>query len=471
MEILTEMVRYIFWIFLIYTVVFILQWIVGLCVSVRKLSRYRADQKMNRYILPDRIACRFPVSVIIPAYNEENCIQGTVDSVLEEDHPALEVIVVDDGSTDGTARQLLEAYGLKEASWSQDQELETQPILACYRGSRNGIRITLVRKKNGGKADALNCGLNLCESPYCVILDADTKVERGSIRIMESQFLMDDQTIVCAGAVGDSIYGSPKYKALRPGQRALVLFQKLEYYRTFYMQRVLFDCINANVIVSGAFAMFDSALVKKVGGYRINTVGEDMELTMRLHAFCLSQHRRYHIAYAPEARCWTQVPFTYRDYYRQRRRWHIGMIQSFKQHIYMLGSLHYGWAGVISGSFVMLYEFLAPFIEVAGLVTLALACWVRILNVPFTLMAMAAYAAFAWLTQSILLTALRVYQVEPIRPGGHIRLILVAILEFVFFHPLNIVIKWGAFLTHQRNRRTWQHIQRARTGKENGSER
>ena len=324
----------------------------------------------------------------------------------------------------------------------------------------DGTTLKLVGKVNSGKSDALNCGLNLCKSPHCIILDADTKVEKDSIRNLRCQFVADNKMIVCAGVVGNAMYGNRSYTHLSIMQKTLVLFQQLEYFRTFYMQRVLFDKMNANVVVSGAFAMFRTELLREVGGYKTHTIGEDMEITMRLHAFCQSQKIRYHIGYIPEAKCNTQVPFTYRDYYNQRRRWHIGMIQSLKEHKYMIGNAYYGGAGIISGSFILLYELWAPFIEIVGVIVLILSAITDVLNVDFVIKGTLVYVLLTSLTQMIIIRALNLYRIENIRGLHRLKLFVVSLLEVFLFHPFNIVIKLIAFFKAGRYSKEWKHIER-----------
>lgn len=458
---LIYIIRVLFVLFFVYTVIFLCQMGISLCISIYRLEKYKENKTLNRKLLPTAFAKQIPVSVIIPAYNEAACITETIDALFEEDYPNLEIIVVDDGSNDNTESLVVKRYGLIEEPVLSKYELKTESVLCQYRKVFGKKTLIFVRKKNGGKSDALNCGLNICHRPYCVMLDADTKVQRGSIRIMINCFLMNPKTIVCAGAVGsENLKNYPKLSFFR---KALVVFQILEYYRTFYMQRIMFDNINANIIVSGAFAMFDADLVKRVGGYQVNTIGEDMELTMRLHAFCASQGKEYHIAYAPEAKCITQLPFTYKDYYRQRRRWHIGLLQSMKFHKYMLGNGNYGWAGIMSGTFFILYELLAPFLEVVGVVTLIAANLLDILNLPFTIQATIMYALIIIWIQAILVIAVNRYKVEPISGKQRGLLFLISIFEMVFFHPFNIVIKIIATVMSYRHRKSWEHIQRIET--------
>ena len=224
----------------------------------------------------------------------------------------------------------------------------------------------------------------------------------------------------------------------------------------------MYDRLNANVIVSGAFAMFDRELVLRVGGYRTDTIGEDMELTMRLHAFCLSQQQDYRIAYVPEAQCDTQLPFRYRDYFHQRRRWHIGLTQSLASHFYMIGRRYYGWVGVLSVLFTLVYEFLAPFIEVFGSVIVVLAAVAEIYNMTSALQVTASYLVLSLLTQLMLMAALKIYQVEKISTGEMLRLVLAASTEFLVFHPINLTVKLMSFFSYRKYRKTWTHVQRIR---------
>ena len=453
-------VRILFVLLAIYTIFFLVQWVVGLFVSMEHLRNYKERCSTYDAIYPTELAKKYPISIIIPAHNESSCIKDTIASLLENSYPNLHVIVVDDGSTDQTVQTVIEKFSLVEQEVCIHQQLHTQPVKKVYGTQIEDTSITLVMKENGGKADALNCGLNMCHTPYCVIVDADTKVEEGALHYMATQFLLDSKVIVCAGLVSNQIYKTQKYKALNIFQRQLVIFQKLEYYRTFYLQRILFDRLNANMIVSGAFAMFKTEMLKNIGGYHTSTIGEDMEMTMRLHAFCHSLKRNYRIAYIPEARCYTQLPFTYRDYYNQRRRWHIGMIQSLKHHFYMLGNYHYGMAGFMSGIFIMWYELIAPFVEIIGVVSLFLAWYLDLLNPSITMNIIVFSLLLNALNQYVLIHGLKKFGIENLSISLEIKLFLTSMLEWIFFHPYNVVIKLIAFFTRKRNKMSWKHITR-----------
>lgn len=454
---LIKILYLLFALFLIYTWVYILQWIIGLCISLYRLSEASQRKRMVRWTVPNELAKENTVSVIIAAYNEEACVIDTIESILSEDYPNLEVILVDDGSADHTAQKVIDHYGLEYSRRLMAKAPQSRGKKEYYEQSFHSGRLILIKKENGGKAESLNCGLDLCTGRYCVILDADTRIEKGSLRIMVSQFLVDKKTIVCAGAVGNN---ESMYQKLPFFRKCLVLFQTLEYYRTFYMQRILLDKLNANIVVSGAFAMFDCELLRAIGGYQENVIGEDMELTMRLHAFCQSQQRAYKIAYAPEAKCTTQLPFRYRDFFRQRRRWQIGMVQSMRQHGYMLANRHYGWAGILSGSLFILYEMIAPFIEIMGAGTLALAFAAGILSVRSAIIFMLAYHILMLLMEWILVAGLNSYGVESITWKKKTAIFLLSCVEFLSFHIINSGIKIMAMLTYRKHSKTWQHIKR-----------
>lgn len=460
MEIVRNVFSIMFFAFLIYTFLFILFWIVSLFVSSIRLSEHSNRRRLVKMVIPDKLAQKHPVSVIIPAYNESSCINKTIESLIKDDYPALKIIVVNDGSKDDTNEIVTKRWNLKKKDCKFKKDLITKNVKACYQNEVDGRTILYIEKENGGKADALNCGLNFCDTPYCVIVDADTQVEKGSIRGMVATFLKDDKTVVCAGVVDSSMYASERYKSLSFMAKALVLFQQLEYYRTFYMQRILFDRLNANIIVSGAFAMFDTALLKTIGGYRVGTIGEDMEITMRIHAFCRSQRKKYRIAYDPEIKCSTQMPFTYSDFLSQRRRWHIGMIQSLKAHNYMLINRHYGWTGMFSGTYILLYELFAPVIEIMGALIIIISLITQAVSPLFMVVIIGIYALFAIITQLALILMLRVYDVEKITLKENLWLVLVAVIEPLFFHIINVAIKIKATVQARKKGSTWKHIER-----------
>lgn len=440
-------VRGLLFLFLLYTVLYIFQWLLGLTAATIRLSRLKKRISLvPQYPAP-------PVTVLVPACNEEACILSTLQGLLDCGYPDLEIIVIDDGSSDRTAEILRTAFHMEPKRIPREGKFTTAPILGCY----HAPGILLISKERKGKADALNCGLNLCRTDLCLVLDADTHPVPDSIQLLVSRFLEDPKTIVCAGAVGTEPVLYPRLKFF---QKALVLFQALEYSRTFYMQRILLDQCNGNLVVSGAFALFDTGVLRSCGGYRGDTIGEDMELTMRLHSFCRNQGMAYRIRYEPAARCVTQFPFRWRDYYRQRRRWQIGMMQCLRKHRKMLWNLHYGWAGLLSGLSYGLYELWSPFLEIIGLATLAAASRLEILDKAFAAEAISVYFFLLLLTQAVLIHALGALGITPITMRQRMALTAAGVGEFLVYHLLSTVTRLLAFFSFHRRSRTWGKILR-----------
>ena len=444
--------------FLIYTLVYILQWFAGLYVASNRLENSCDRKELIPRLFSKKDLLDHPLSILIPAYNEEECIVETIEALRKQAYPNLEIIVVDDGSNDSTSQKLIDYYQLAEDTKKMIRELPTKPIKQIYKKVLGNETLYLIKKENGGKSDALNCAINACSNTHCVVLDADTQVAPNSLAILMAHFITNKNCVICAGAVS-SDYSF--YKNTSFFRKILVYFQMLEYYRTFYMQRILLDKINGNIVVSGAFAMFDTEILRMIGGYKKNTIGEDMEVAMRIHSFCASQNKEYEISYVPEAKCYTQFPFRYKDYIRQRRRWHIGMIQSLKSHRYMCGNYHYGWIGVLSGTMYMLYELYTPFIEIVGFLTLVAAYFLNILDLQFAISAIVLYLIFMVLTQAVLIYLIHCYKLEKISFFHRIQLLLISMIEFIFFHPLNMVVKIMAFLTYHNQKSNWGKIKRA----------
>ena len=318
--------------------------------------------------------------------------------LLALDYKLYEIIVVDDGSTDETAQVMKDAFHM----WSVDRPIQRripcQPEEKIYETRAWKVPITLVRKKNGGKADALNMGINVSNYPYFLCIDADSVLQHDSLEKIVRPVLEDPDVVAVGGAVrpcnGAEIENGRVVRYRMP-RKLLACMQVLEYDRSFLASRILFDKFNGNIIISGAFGLFLKSVVIAAGGYDNTSMGEDMELVVKLHVFCRESGRRYRIRYATDAICWTQVPERLGDLCRQRRRWHIGLFQSMMKHRNIMANPKYGAVSFISYLYFLLYELFSPYIEVFGLLTTLLAFAVDLINVPFMLLFFGIYVAYS----------------------------------------------------------------------------
>ena len=309
-----------------------------------------------------------PVSLLVPAYNEQATIASSVRSLLQLDYAQFEIVVVNDGSSDGTLAALQEAFDLEafpEARW---RRLPTKPLRAIYR-SRSLANLRVIDKENGGKADALNAGINASRCPLFCAVDADSILERDSLRRVVAPFLDDPATIATGGTVrianGCTVSDGHLERVALPSS-PIALVQIVEYLRAFLFGRVGWARINALLIISGAFGAFRKDAVMEAGGYRADTIGEDMELIVRLHRIMRERRHPYAIHFVPDPICWTEAPESLAILKGQRIRWQRGLAESLHRNAGLLRTRGGGTAGLLAYPFFMVFECYGPLIEVAG---------------------------------------------------------------------------------------------------------
>ena len=332
-----------------------------------------------------------PISVVVPAYNEEVTITETIRSLLNLDYRIYEIIVVNDGSKDGTGELVAETFQLRQVDRPIRRQLPCAEVLSVWESvEADRVPITLINKANGGKADSINAGINAAKYPYFVCMDADSILQKDSLSMIAVPVL-ENQDVVAVGSMirisNDCVFENGELVQLRLPKRLTPAFQVLEYERSFLASRILLDKFNANLIISGAFGLFKKDAVINVGGYHAGCVGEDMELIMKLHAYYRSNRLPYQIKYAYNAVCWTQAPERFRDLLKQRKRWHIGLMQSMLGHksVFTKGSYLY----------YLFYELLSPVIELMGLLVTFLAYVYHLVSLRYMLTLLLIYALFS----------------------------------------------------------------------------
>jgi cellulose synthase/poly-beta-1,6-N-acetylglucosamine synthase-like glycosyltransferase len=316
-----------------------------------------------------------PVSIIVPAFNEEAGIIQSIRSLLSVNYPTFEVIVVNDGSKDQTLEKLIKHYEMEEVNTVVRKQIETEPIKGIYQSSRLP-NLFLIDKENGGKADALNVGLNFSHYPYFCSLDGDSVLEQDAFLKVMKPIIDSNQEVIASGGSVRIANGCQIENGhiLNVGlsDKPLVVMQIIEYLRAFLMGRIGLSRHNLLLIVSGAFGVFSKQWVIQAGGYKRNTVGEDMELVVRLHRLLKEKNLHRKIIYVPDPVCWTEVPEEVKYLRRQRQRWHRGLFESLWAHRKMFMNRKYGTIGFISMPYFLIVEFLGPVVELSGYVFMSL---------------------------------------------------------------------------------------------------
>jgi cellulose synthase/poly-beta-1,6-N-acetylglucosamine synthase-like glycosyltransferase len=375
-----------------YTLLMLLS-LVSVWLHNRRLNYEGLEQLRESPVTP-------PVTIIMPAWNEQDIIVDSVRSILQTDYPETQICVVDDGSTDATLERLIAAFKLVPSSLISRPQLPTRPIRAFYR-SRENPKLLVISKDNGGKPDALNAGLNMCRTPYFCTLDSDCILERDALlRVMRPVIRCSEQIAVSGGVVrvlnGCTVSNGQVVKVDLP-PRALERFQVVEYLRSFLFGRSGWDLLGGTLVVSGAFATFHRETVIEAGGFSTDTVTEDMELVVRLRRWAGRNRRRIRTSFTSDPVCWAQCPASFRMLARQRRRWQLGLCQTLWKNSEMFFNPAFGAIGLFSFPFHVFVEALGAVVESSGYLVVPLAAWfdpslLRFL-LPFLLLSLA-YAGF-----------------------------------------------------------------------------
>ena len=402
-----------------------------------------------------------PVTVIIPAFNEEAVITETVRSALNCKYPGLHVLVVDDGSDDQTVTRLVHAFKLVRLDLIYRSILPTQDVKAFYI-SKSFPALTVLQKAHGGKPDALNAGINFCRTPYFCNADSDTVLEPDALlRLMRPILQSPRETVVSAGIVrvlnGCSIKNGIMRSAHLP-RRWVERFQVVEYLRTFLFGRTGWDLMGGTLIVSGALAIYQKQTILDVGGFTGETVTEDMEIIVRLHRWAQQNHRKIQMAFTTDPVCWTQCPATFRMLARQRRRWQLGLCQTLWKNSEMLFSPRYGMAGLFSFPFYLYIEALGAVVEPVGYLSVPVAFLLHLaipaLYIPLVILSLV-YATFLS-TGAVLLEELTYHRYARLKELGV--LLLTALLENFGYRQLVLLFRlqgMGLFLSGFKR---WERI-------------
>jgi len=295
---------------------------------LRKQNRLNREELDEDYI--DAIYSK-PVSILIPAYNEEKGVIDSIHSLLSLRYPETELIVINDGSTDSTLQTVINQFQMKRINKVVREQIKTKPIQQIYRSSVHP-NLLLVDKLNGGKADALNAGINVAKYPYFCSVDGDSILEeRSLLRVMKPIIQSNGDVIAAGGNVRianglDVQLGAIFHRML--SNNFVVAMQVVEYLRAFLIGRIALSRLNLVLIISGAFSVFSKRWVVEAGGYTTSMIGEDMEIVVKLHRLIYEKKENKRIEFVPDPVCWTEAPQKLADLRKQRRRWHQGLIES-----------------------------------------------------------------------------------------------------------------------------------------------
>lgn len=372
----------IFMFFIIYFITINVGYIILLILSYFSISKQLQKNK-PQYWEKFSSSREIPISIIAPAYNEELTIVESVKSMLTLDYNEYEIVVVCDGPKDNTLNELIKNFNLTQTINTTRTILKHKEIEKTYISTIDR-RLKVILKKNGGKADALNCGINVSQYPLFCAIDADSLLEKDSLGKLATPFMSDITTVATGGIVrianGCDVNHGEITKVNMP--RTLVEgIQVVEYLRAFFLGRMGWIPLDSLMIISGAFGLFSKDAVLKCGGYNTLTVGEDMDLVLRLRNYSMLNKVNFSIKFVPDAVCWTQCPDNYKTLKNQRSRWQRGLLECLWNYKHIFLNPKSGTVGVIAYPFFIFIEALGPIIEGAGYIFVLLATLFGFLNI------------------------------------------------------------------------------------------
>ncbi len=330
-----------------------------------------------------------PISIIAPVFNEENTVLDSLKSLFSIQYPQFEVIVVNDGSTDATLERLIETYDLRKTNRVFRRVAESKPVRNIY-ASLAEPRLVVVDKENGRKADAMNAGLNVARYPLFCAIDGDSLLEKEALLKMVRPFLEDPEKTVAAGGVirlsnGCRVRDGQVFSVGLP-KNPLARFQIVEYFRAFLGGRLGMSMLNSMLIISGAFGLFRKDIALACGGYRSATIGEDLDLVIRMKKYLYDHKIPFRMPFIPDPICWTEAPETFRSLVNQRNRWHRGLIDVISNNRRMVFNPRYGVTGLFAIPFYVIFEMFGPLVEVTGYVLFAVSLALGRIDTAFAIL-------------------------------------------------------------------------------------
>jgi cellulose synthase/poly-beta-1,6-N-acetylglucosamine synthase-like glycosyltransferase len=376
---------------LIYLVMLIMAFYTS-ALHQRRLESFRLEWIHSSVLSP-------PITMLVPAHNEEGSIRASVKPLLALDYPELQIVVINDGSADSTLEQLVQGFALREINALYVAHVPSAPLRALYRSTHHPRLLVVDKAAGGSKADALNAGLNAATSPYVCVVDSDSVLESDALLRIMMPILSESEKVVCAGGIVRVLNGSKiqdgRMTQVRLPRKPLEVIQVVEYLRAFLIGREAWAKLNMLTIISGAFGVFRTDLMRAIGGYRASSIGEDFDLVARMHRHMLEQRQEYRVQFVPDPVCWTEVPSDARSLGRQRARWQKGLLDVLWSNRDMLFRPRYGRIGWFALPYLWVFELMAPVIEMGGFVTIAWAACIGALSREFFLQFLLFGYAFA----------------------------------------------------------------------------
>ncbi len=383
------------------------------------------------------------ISILAPAYNEEATIVDNIRSLLSLHYGNYEVIIINDGSKDATFQRIFDFYQLEKVDFAVNYQLKCKEVVGVYKSkSPSFAKLTVVDKLNGGKSDALNAGINVSANDYILCIDVDCIVEEDAMLKLAKPFLEERYKVIATGGVvriaNSCVVEDGKLIEVKMPTNLWSRFQVLEYIRAFLMGRMAWSKLNGLLLISGAMGLFDKEIVIKAGGYNPDTVGEDMELVVRMRKYMYEIDQRFTVVYIPDPLCWTESPSDLKVLGRQRNRWTRGNMETLWMHKNLFFNPRYGVLGMLSYPYWLFCEWLAPIIEFVGIMLFIIWAFMGRIDWEFSLIIIAMVYFFSLVLSTIAILFEEMTYQQYTKGNDLVKLLLAAFIEPLVYHPFTV---------------------------------
>jgi len=405
------------------------------------------------------------ISLIAPAYNESFTIIDNVRSLLSLHYSNFDVIIVNDGSKDDSLQKTIDYYELVKVNFAVEYKIRTKEVRGVYKSKNPAYKkLIVIDKVNGGKADALNVGLNISDKSLVACIDVDCIIEQDALLKMVKPFLEESTQVIATGGVvriaNSCVVEDGRLIKVNLPENMLARFQVLEYLRAFLLGRMAWSRLNCLLLISGAFGLFDKKIAIAAGGYNHNTVGEDMELIVRMRIYMADLKKAYKVVYIPDPLCWTEAPITRNILGRQRNRWFRGTAETLSIHRKLFFNRKYGLLGLISYPYWFFFEYLAPFIEVVGLSYFLFLVILSKVNWLLFLLLLSAVYFFALMLSTFAILSEEYSYYQYTSKKDTFKLLATAMIEPFVFHPFIVISSIKGFIDLKKGTKSWGEMTR-----------
>ncbi|TVQ81019.1 MAG: glycosyltransferase family 2 protein, partial [Bradymonadales bacterium] len=403
------------------------------------------------------------ISLIAPAYNEEKTLSESVKSFLMLDYPNLEILIVNDGSSDSSLKVLIENFQLVPSERFYDHRLSSSKVRQFYE-SRSYSNLFVIDKENGGKADSINVGIGFASKPLFCAVDSDSILERDGLLKVVIPFIEEPETTLASGGTVRPVNGCRveygRVSEVRFSRNPLVLIQIVEYLRAFLFGRLGWNALGSTLIISGAFGLFRRDVVQEAGGYRRGSLGEDMELVVRLRRYATENEIPFRICFVPDPICWTEVPENIRSLSQQRDRWQQGLAESLLSNQKMFLNPRYRLAGLFAFPYFYIVELFGPIIEVLAYLMIGFGLWWGYVSLEIFLFFVIVNIVFGlFMSLAAVLIEENAFHKYP-RFGQFLFLSLLACIEHLGYRQMTSLFRAKGLLRYFFGQSSWGKVDR-----------